>query len=113
MHCDGTPPSTTRGGSGRGLRGGLGSLGGLLLAYLGWRDATAGQKLPPLGGLTPEQRFFIGYAQWNCTNQRDEDKRVTAHIDPHSPPRFRINGVVANMPEFGQAFSCRRGAPLL
>jgi endothelin-converting enzyme/putative endopeptidase len=88
-------------------------LGGLILAWIAWKDATAGQKLEPRDGLTPEQRFFVGFAQWDCENQRDEDKRVSALTNPHSPGVYRINGVVANMPEFARAFSCKPSAPLV
>jgi putative endopeptidase len=88
-------------------------LGGLILAWVAWKDATAGQTLEPRDGLTPEQRFFVGFAQWTCENQRDEDKRVNAMTNPHSPGIYRINGVVVNMPEFGEAFACKPGAPLV
>ena len=88
-------------------------LGGLILAWIAWKDATAGQSLEPRDGLTPEQRFFVGFAQWTCENQRDEDKRVNALTNPHSPGIYRINGVVANMPEFAAAFSCKPGVPLV
>jgi len=87
-------------------------LGGLLLAWLAWRDATRGQRLVPIDGLTPEQRFFVGYGQSWCTNQRDEERRLRAVTDPHSPPRFRANGVAANLPEFRQAFGCKTGQPM-
>lgn len=88
-------------------------LGGLILAWEAWKEATRGQKLVNKEGLTPEQRFFVGFAQWDCSQQRDEDKRLTAATDPHSPALYRINGVVANMPEFAQAFSCPQSAPLV
>jgi len=84
-------------------------LGGELLAYMAWKDVTAGQKLDPVDGLTPDQRFFIGFAQWACSNERPEDKRMRAVTDPHSPPEYRINGVAANMPQFTAAFSCKVG----
>jgi endothelin-converting enzyme/putative endopeptidase len=87
-------------------------LGGLILAYHAWRDATANQKLMPIDGLTPDQRFFVGNAQWACANVRPEAMRLRARTDPHSPPRYRVNGLVVNMPEFGQAFSCKPGAPM-
>jgi endothelin-converting enzyme/putative endopeptidase len=64
-------------------------------------------------GLTPEQRFFVGLAQWACENQRPENLRVNATINPHSPGRYRINGVVTNMPEFAEAFQCKPGAALV
>src|SRR5260370_42339215 len=63
-------------------------------------------------GFTPDQRFFIGLAQWACENQRPENQRVNAITDPHSPGKYRINGVVVNMPEFQQAFSCKTGQPM-
>jgi hypothetical protein len=85
-------------------------LGGLILAWEAWRDATANQRLAPIDGLTPDQRFFVGYAQWVCENQRDEDKRVNALTNPHSPGVYRINGVVVNMPEPAAAFDRARRA---
>jgi putative endopeptidase len=88
-------------------------LGGEILAYIAWGSATAGKNLQAVDGLTPEQRFFIGYAQWDCANERPEDLRVRAQTDPHSPSEYRINGVVVNMPEFAKAFSCRAGQPMV
>ncbi|MGO9648727.1 MAG: M13 family metallopeptidase [Terriglobales bacterium] len=88
-------------------------LGGEILAYMAWQDATKNKNLQPIDGLTPEQRFFIGFAQWDCANERPEDMRVRAMTDPHSPARYRINGVVVNMPEFAQAFSCKSGQPMV
>lgn len=63
--------------------------------------------------MTPEQRFFVGFAQWDCADARPEALRVHARIDPHSPARWRINGVVVNMPEFEKAFACKPGAKLV
>jgi putative endopeptidase len=88
-------------------------LGGLLLAYMAWKDATRDEKLEPMEGLTPEQRFFIGYGQSWCTNERDEVKRLRATTDPHSPERYRANGVVSNMPEFQEAFHCKADASMV
>jgi putative endopeptidase len=88
-------------------------LGGEILAYMAWGAATAGKNLQPMDGLTPEQRFFVGFAQWACANERPEDLRVRAQTDPHSPPEYRINGVVVNMPEFQKVFSCRVGQPMV
>jgi endothelin-converting enzyme/putative endopeptidase len=88
-------------------------LGGEILAYMAWKDATKGEDLKSIDGLTPEQRFFIGFAQWDCSNDRAEELRVRAATDPHSPAQYRINGVVVNMPEFKQAFSCKEGQPMV
>jgi putative endopeptidase len=87
-------------------------LGGELLAYMAWQDATKGQTLSSRDGLTPEQRFFVGFAQWACENQRPEEQRLRAATDPHSPGEYRINGVVMNMPDFARAFSCKAGQPM-
>ncbi len=88
-------------------------LGGTFLAYLAWKDATKGQNLQPRDGFTPDQRFFIGMAQWACGDERPESKRLNALTNPHSPDEYRINGVVSNLPEFKQAFSCRVGQPMV
>ena len=88
-------------------------IGGTLLAYLAWKHATAGQNLKPIDGLTPEQRFFVGMAQWACEEERPESKRMHAAVDPHSPGEYRINGVVSDLPEFGQAFGCKIGQPMM
>jgi endothelin-converting enzyme/putative endopeptidase len=87
-------------------------LGGTLLAYIAWKHATAAQELHPMDGLTPDQRFFVGMAQWACGDERPEEKRLRAITDPHSPDEFRINGVVANLPQFGEAFGCKVGQPM-
>ncbi|MGA2965259.1 MAG: M13 family metallopeptidase, partial [Terriglobales bacterium] len=91
----------------------LADLGGTLLAYLAWKEDTKNQKLEPLDGLTPEQRFFIAYGQFWCTNERDENKRMRATVDPHSPEKYRTNGVVSNMTEFRGAFHCKPGQPMV
>jgi endothelin-converting enzyme/putative endopeptidase len=88
-------------------------LGGTILAWLAWKDAVQGQTLAPVDGLTPEQRFFIGFAQWDCSDERDEAKRLKATTNEHSPGIYRINGVVANMPEFAAAFACKPGQPMV
>lgn len=88
-------------------------LGGEILALTAWQNKTRGRNLPPIDGLTPEQRFFIGFAQWDCANERPEELRMRAVMDPHSPAKFRINGVVVNMPEFRKAFGCKAGQPMV
>ncbi|NKF20870.1 M13 family metallopeptidase [Solimonas marina] len=87
----------------------LADLGGLVLAWIAWKTETEGQKLQPVAGLTPEQRFFIGNAQWACANERPEQLRAGALTDPHSPPEYRVNGLVVNMPQFKEAFHCKDG----
>jgi putative endopeptidase len=90
----------------------LADLAGLLVAWDAWRDATRGQELAPRDGLTPEQRFFVGFAQWACENATDESKRIAAVTSPHSPSEWRVNGVVVNVPAFREAFRCKVGQPM-
>jgi predicted metalloendopeptidase len=70
----------------------------------------AGKKID---GFTPEQRFFLAFGQVWCSNDREEAQRLQVQTDPHSPARFRVNGVVQNMPEFQSAFSCQPGQPMV
>jgi putative endopeptidase len=88
-------------------------LGGEILAYIAWKDAISGKSLQPIDGLTPQQRFFVGFAQWACTNQTPESLRLRTLIDPHSPAKYRVNGIVVNIPEFSEAFSCKSGQPMV
>ena len=90
-------------------------LGGEILAYhrLEGREQEI-CKLESIDGLTPEQRFFVGFAQWDCSNERPETVARTGRSPIHTRPRrYRINGVVVNMPEFQQAFSCKAGQPMV
>jgi endothelin-converting enzyme/putative endopeptidase len=88
-------------------------LGGTLLAYIAWKSATKDLALHEIDGFTPDQRFFIGMAQWACGDERPENKRANAITNPHSPDEYRINGVVSNMPQFHKAFSCKAGQPMV
>ncbi len=88
-------------------------LGGLILAYMAWKADTQGKQLENRDGFTPDQRFFIGYAQWACENQRPENLRANAITNEHSPGKYRVNGLVVNIPEFQQAFSCKAGQPMV
>ncbi len=88
-------------------------LGGTFLAYVAWKHATEGKNLAPIDGLTPDQRYFVGMAQWACGYERPESKRLNAVTNPHSPDEYRINGVVSNLPEFGQAFGCKVRQPMV
>ncbi len=88
-------------------------LGGTLLAYIAWKAANKGKALQSIDGLTPDQRFFVGMAQWACGSERPESLRASAITNPHSPNEYRVNGVVSNMPEFQTAFSCQLGQPMV
>ncbi|MDP9038393.1 MAG: M13 family metallopeptidase, partial [Acidobacteriota bacterium] len=88
-------------------------VGGTLLAYMAWKKQTEGMTLEAKDGFTPDQRFFVGMAQWACENERPENLRVNALTNPHSPGFARINGVVTNLPEFGRAFACKKQQPMV
>jgi endothelin-converting enzyme/putative endopeptidase len=79
---------------------------------MAWKSQTASAPPQPRDGFTPEQRFFIGYAQWACENTRPDQLRVQTLTDPHSPGKYRVNGVMVNMPQFAHAFSCRVDQPM-
>jgi len=64
-------------------------------------------------GWTERQKFFLAYANSWCTVVRPEAIRTYVLTNPHSMPKFRVNNVVSNMPEFQQAFSCRAGSPMV
>ncbi|HTS37065.1 MAG TPA: M13 family metallopeptidase [Candidatus Solibacter sp.] len=90
--------------------------GGLRLAYLAFL-ADAKRKNIDLSakqdGYTPIQQFFLGHGQTWCGSTRPEQLRLQVQTDPHSPRQFRVDGVVQNMPEFGQAFGCKVGQPMM
>jgi endothelin-converting enzyme/putative endopeptidase len=89
--------------------------GGLRLAYMALEDALDRKEVKngKLHGFTPEQRFFIAFAQVWCENRTDESSRLSALTDPHSAGRFRTNGVLQNMPEFQEAWGCKVGDPMV
>jgi predicted metalloendopeptidase len=66
-----------------------------------------------IGSYTPEQQFFLAFGQIWCENERPEAQLLQVQTDPHSPARFRVNGVVQNMPEFQKAFACKAGQPMV
>jgi putative endopeptidase len=86
--------------------------GGLRIAFMALEDTLAGKK-EVMDGFTPEQRFFLGFAQVWCENTAPQEARSRAVTDPHSPGRYRVNGTVQNMPEFQQAFSCKAPQPMV
>ncbi|MDX5438362.1 MAG: M13 family metallopeptidase, partial [Pontibacter sp.] len=84
----------------------IADIGGLNIAYTALQKALAKNNPGKIEGLTPEQRFFLAWAQIWRVNMRDEAQNQQILTDPHSPGRFRTNGPVANMPQFYEAFSC-------
>jgi len=86
--------------------------GGVRLALLALR-AMSGTNGRAVEGFTPEQQFFISFGQIWCDNARPEVLRLRAQVDPHSPDKFRVNGVFSNMPEFQKVFSCKPDSPMV
>jgi putative endopeptidase len=92
----------------------LADLGGLSISYAALEKALAEQGRPALiDGFTPEQRFFLAWAQIWRQNITPEAQRVRINTDPHSPGQWRTNGPLSNMPQFAAAFGCKAGDPMV
>ena len=87
--------------------------GGVRLAFMALMKSIEGKAPAKIDGFTAEQRFFLGWGQIWCENQTPEVARLRVQVDPHSPARARVNGVLSNMPEFQNAFACTAGQPML
>ena len=90
----------------------IGDLGGLTIAYRAYIKSLNGKPSPVIDGFTGEQRFFLGWAQVWGRKYREAELRKRLVTDSHSPSEYRANGVVANMPEFYQAFDVKEGDKL-
>ncbi|MBU6388318.1 M13 family metallopeptidase [Patescibacteria group bacterium] len=90
----------------------IADLGGASIAYDAYRLHLARVGRADIGGLTPEQRFFFGFSLFDRENSRPEIEKMQVLTDPHSPPRFRVNGPLSNLPEFYEAFGVSRGDKL-
>jgi putative endopeptidase len=86
--------------------------GGVRIARMALAKALSGKPSLTMEGFTTDQRFFLGWAQVWCQNVTDEAARLRAATDPHSPGRYRVNGTLRNIPEFGKAFGCRADQPM-
>jgi len=91
----------------------LADLGGLTIAYQAFEKTPQAEAQAKIDGFTPEQRFFLAFAQIWRTNIRPEAVRQQVQVDPHSPAQFRTNGPLMNMPEFYKAFSCQDGNKMM
>jgi putative endopeptidase len=92
----------------------IADLGGLQVAYDAFQKSLEGKPRPAdIDGFTPEQRFFLGWAQVWATKYTPELARLITQSDPHPISRFRVNGPLANMPEFAAAFRCKAGDPMV
>ena len=87
----------------------IGDLGGITIGLLAYQMSLGGAEAPVIDGLTGTQRVFLGYGQVWRSKAREEAQRVRIATDPHSPPRYRVNGAVRNVPEFYEAFDVQEG----
>jgi putative endopeptidase len=92
----------------------IADLGGLTMAYNAFLKSTKGKpSAKKIDGFTPEQRFFLGYAQIWAAKARAEAERLQVQTDPHALPRWRVNGPLSNLPTFAQAFGCKTGDAMI
>jgi endothelin-converting enzyme/putative endopeptidase len=94
----------------------LADLGGLWLAWLAWLDKAQAAHLDmnaKIDGYTPDQRFWVAYAQQWCTQTRPEQLRTQAQTNPHAPDEYRTNSVLQDLPEFANSFSCKKTAKMV
>jgi putative endopeptidase len=91
----------------------IADMGGVKLSFAAYRALrAAAPELSVAEGFSEDQQFFLATGQVWCSKYRDEYARMAAQVDPHSPPRYRVNGSLANLPEFAAAFSCKKGTPM-
>lgn len=91
----------------------IADLGGVRLSLAAFERAQKGRSITTSNGFTPQQQFFVGFAQAWCANYRPEALRLLVATNPHSPPKYRVNGPVSNVPEFATAFQCAAGSPMV
>jgi putative endopeptidase len=91
----------------------IADIGGVKLSFMAYRKMRADAKKKLVAdGLNEDQQFFVAVGQAWCSKAREEESRRRVLTDSHSPPRFRVNGALSNLPEFGEAFSCEPGTPM-
>jgi endothelin-converting enzyme/putative endopeptidase len=91
----------------------IADLGGLKLSFAALQRAVSAAPIAASGGFTPAQQFFVGFAQAWCANYRPEALRLLVATNPHSPPKYRVNGPLSNLPEFAGAFQCKEGSAMV
>jgi predicted metalloendopeptidase len=90
----------------------IADLGGLKLSYTALMSTLAGKPVERIDGFTPQQRFFLSFADVWHQNQRPQALRLQVNTNPHSPARFRVDGPLSNLDEFAAAFDVPEGAPM-
>ena len=92
----------------------IADLGGLTMAYEAYQKSLEGKPRPEnIDGFTPEQRFFLGWAQVWAAKATPEAERAQVLGDSHALPRWRVNGPLSNLPQFANAFGCKRSDPMV
>jgi putative endopeptidase len=91
----------------------IGDFGGLTVAYAAMKRALAAHPQPVIDGFTPEQRFFLGWAQVWRELDRPQFLRYLVNSNEHPPAKWRVNGPLSNMPEFREAWGCKEGDPMV
>jgi putative endopeptidase len=92
----------------------IGDFAGLTIAYTAYMKSLEGKPRPAdIDGFTPEQRFFLGWAQVWAAKGTDESVRLQVQTDSHALPRWRVNGPMSNMPQFAKAFGCKEGSQMI
>jgi predicted metalloendopeptidase len=93
----------------------IADIGGVKLGFQAYQAWRAKQATPPpakVGAYTDDQLYFLAYAQSWCAKETPEALETQAHTNPHSPPQWRVNGVIADQPGFAAAFACKVGTPM-
>ena len=91
----------------------IADLGGLKLAWIAFHNSPYYKNAPTIDGFTPDQQFFLGFAHFWANNTRPEEARRLITIDPHPPAQYRVNGTLANLPQFQQAFNVPADSPMV
>ena len=92
----------------------IADIGGVKISFMAFKKAIAKKgPQPTIDGFTPEQRFFLGYAQIWRGNQRDEDLKLQINTNPHSPGKYRTIIPLSNFDEFQKAFNIPDGSPMV
>jgi putative endopeptidase len=87
----------------------IADLGGLTIAYAALQKSLENKRVGLIDGFTPDQRFFLAWAQIWRSMARPETERMLVATNPHAPGKWRVNGPLSNMPEFARAFDCQKG----
>ena len=91
----------------------IADLGGLKLAWRAFHASPYYKDAPTIDGFTPDQQFFLGFAHFWATNIRPEEARRLVTVDPHPPAQYRVNGTLANLPQFQAAFHVPKKSPMI